>query len=52
MKNWIYKGICFFDKGEVDGWGATFGEAQILLNKSFILMSLGLLLGIVTEKQL
>ena len=27
----IYKGICFFDKGGMDGWGATWKKKSLLI---------------------
>jgi hypothetical protein len=36
-KGWIHKGMCLFDLGEVDGWGATWetnvGFAQQIHDK-------------------
>ncbi len=35
----------FFDKGEVDGWGTPWETMSILLNRSFVSISLGFILG-------
>ena len=36
IRNWIYEGICVFEKGEVDGWGATWEQVTALSNKSML----------------
>jgi hypothetical protein len=41
MKKWIYKGIWFFDEGEVDGWEDTwekvFPPYQICLFEKMVI---------------
>jgi hypothetical protein len=39
----------FFDKGEVDGWGATWETKWIQLNISFIFIFLGFSFGKITD---
>ncbi len=33
MEKGIYKGICFFDKGGMDGWGATWKKTVVFLHE-------------------